>query len=755
MNNSSLASACVVALQVVLGGVFAQDAGSESEDGSSAGPALEEVVVTATRREVRLQDVPLSITAFSQDFLTEKGIVGYEGIAFETPGVVINRPSANFNNFTARGIATNGYNANLQSAVAIYIDEMPISANGNSTILDPNLYDVERVEFLRGPQGTLFGSGSLAGAMRILTKKPDLETFDASAQADVGITGADSYLQRYNGMVNVPINDELAFRAVGFYRNEEGYIDNLGTGKSNANTLVDWGGRLMLQWEPTDRLAVHLKGMYEDSDPEDSSTVSPSIDRYKRVSDQPDLFTAELADINLTVDYQFDSFDFTSSSTYMNFEQAFVVDLAGTFGGAIPFGLDAYASDDAFVEEIRLVSSGSGKLGWVLGGFYYYKEREVEYNYRSSTEFLEEQNITGLSSEYYQQYVASAVSNEAAAFGELSYDLTDSFWLTLGARYSATSVQTRVHPGGYNSNYLNVALSGGGGPLAIVDVPAGKGEKGEDSGISYKISASYRPTEDITTYATVSTGFRAPVVNARAGSESLVDPTDIVIPEGADSDELQNYELGLKGSLMDGRIQGHFALYWINWEDIQVQANRVSDSVQFATNIGKARSQGIEYEITAFAGDNLQLGFNGSYADAEVTDLTPEEAAISGAVEGARLAFPRFQGSAYLKYSFDAFYDSRAHFTVGVRHVGSFPGLFPNVPGDPGSVNPTYDFTESFETLNMSLAADFNARFSATLYVENLTDEDAITYVHPEAFIASRYATLRPRTAGLRVNYEY
>src|SRR5690606_13529450 len=200
---------------------------------------LDTVYVTATRRTERLQDVPLSVSVLSQDELDAKGVVGYEGLAYETPGVVLNRASANFNNFTARGISTNGYNANLQSTVAVYIDELPISANGNSTILDPTLYDVERIEFLRGPQGTLFGSGSLAVALRILTRAPDPSGFDASALVDVGVTRADSLRQRYNGMVNVPLGeDQLALRLVGYYRHEEGYIDNLGTGKKNANTLV-------------------------------------------------------------------------------------------------------------------------------------------------------------------------------------------------------------------------------------------------------------------------------------------------------------------------------------------------------------------------------------------------------------------------------------------------------------------------------------------------------------------------------------
>src|SRR5687767_12059038 len=245
MGTGLFASASAAALLIAPVLSMAQ-AGGEAEQ-------LEEIVVTATRRSERLQDVPLSITAFSQEQLQSKGIVGYEGLAQETPGIVLNRPSANFNNFTARGIATNGYGANLQSTVAVYIDELPISTIGNTTVLDPNLFDVERVEFLRGPQGTLFGSGSLSGALRILTKKPDPSGFEASVLGDLAMTGSDSLRQRYNGMVNIPlVDDQLALRLVGFYRDEEGYIDNTGTKIRNANTLKAWGGRASLLWEPTD-----------------------------------------------------------------------------------------------------------------------------------------------------------------------------------------------------------------------------------------------------------------------------------------------------------------------------------------------------------------------------------------------------------------------------------------------------------------------------------------------------------------------
>jgi iron complex outermembrane receptor protein len=752
-----LASACAAALVSMSTTAQAQTASPDAKDKPAAqsdATLLNEVVVTSTRRNERLQDVPLSVTAFSQKDLTAKGIVGYEGLARETPGVVLNKPTANFNNFTARGIATNGYGANLQSTVAIYIDELPISTIGNTTVLDPNLYDLERVEFLRGPQGTLFGSGSLSGALRILTKSPDLDEVDASALVDFGLTGSDSLRQRYNGMVNLPIvKDQLALRVVGFYRHEEGYVDNIGTGVHNANTLVDGGARATLLWKPTDRLSVKLLASYEKSNPKDSSLITPSLGRNKRVSDRPDLFVGKLGSYNATVDYQFDGAHFTSSSTYSKFDQKFFVDLAGTFGGGIAFGLDAYGYQKTFVEEARLASDPGGKFDWVVGGFYLDRRLDVDYFYRSSPQYLAAHGITGLPDEYYQRQYTHIDSHELAGFGELTYHFNDKVWLTGGMRYGGTDAQGFTE-GGYNSAYLTYAIFGISGPLAMVPIPAAAGVKAEAKKPSYKVSVSYKPSSSLTSYATVSTGFRTPVVNAFAGRASVVNPADLIIPYGASSDDLTNYEVGLKGHWFDGTLSANVAAYLIDWSNIQVQANRVSDSVQFATNIGGAISKGVEFEVVVLPATGLTVGLNGSFNDATVTKLTPAEAAISGAVDNARLAAPHFQGSLYLNYGFDLSPQARANASVVFQHVGSYPGSFPNVPGAPTRVSPTYGFTDAYENVNATFAVAMD-RLTVGAYVENVFDNHSITYVHPEAFLASRYATLRPRTVGVRLGYDF
>jgi outer membrane receptor protein involved in Fe transport len=765
MRVSLYASACAGALAVMsISSAHAQETPPAEQTSDQSGQAARsdrtpagadegvgEIVVTATRREERIQDVPISVTAFQQGELTREGIVGFEGIARETPGVVLNRPTQNFNNFTVRGIATNGYGANLQSTVAVYIDELPVSTIGNTTVVDPNLFDVERVEFLRGPQGTLFGSGSLSGAMRILTKSPDLNDVDMSAVVDLGLTGKDGVRQRYNAMLNVPIVEEkLALRAVGFYRNEEGYLDNVGTGVKNSNTLIDYGGRVILLAKPTSRLSVRLLASYENSDPKDSSLTSPSLGREKRVSDQPDRFTGIQTILNATIDYDFDFARLTSSSTYSDFDQKFYADLANTFGGAIAFGLDANAYDKVFVQETRLASTFDGPLQFVVGGFYLDRRRDVDFFYRSSLPFLQARGITGLPDQYYQKQYTHQYNRELAGFGEVTYRFSPQFWLTGGLRYGRITAQAFTEAGGYNSNYFAAALTGRRGPLTLTPYAAATGREARGSKPSYKASASFKPVEHITTYATFATGYRGPVVNAFAGRVSTVNPADLVIPDGASSDDLKSYEIGAKGRWLDGRVTINAAAYVIDWSNIQVQANRISDSVQFATNVGAARSKGFEVEMAVIPATGLVLGLNAAYNDAKITELTAAEAAISGAVLGHRLSAPRLQGSSSITYGFDVAAGWNANFAANAQYVGSYNSSFPNVPGNPRARLPTFGETDEYVNLNVSAGLRHGDWFGQ-LYVENLTDNHSVTYIHPEAFFASRFGTLRPRTIGIRL----
>lgn len=745
----------LIALVVAAAPAGAQNSsGATSAEGQSL--ALEEIVVTATRRSERLQDVPLSISVLSQAELTQKGIVGYEGIARETPGAVLNVASDNNVRLTARGISTNGWGAGLQTTTTIYLDELPLSTIGNTVTLNPNLYDIERVEFLRGPQGTLFGSGSLSGALRILTNSPDLSSYDASALVDFGHTPDGGGLrQRYNAMVNIPlVSDKLALRVVGFHRDEEGFLDNVGTGVKNSNTLKDSGGRAILLWEPTDRLSVRLLGSYEDSHPEDASLSNPTLGERKRYSVRPDLYTSKMQIYNATLNYRFDGADLTSSSTYSIADGYFAVDLAGTFARAIPFYLYDVYETNTFVQEARLVSQPGEKFDWVVGAFYLDRDLDLVGKQQSSPAFLAARGITGLPADAtFNSFGSDTNTYELAGFGELAYHFTDQLTLTGGLRYGKYG-GTLDTDAGYNSAYFAYALGGVRAPLPLVPVAATSSRFKSAERTSWKASLSYEPTRDLTTYVTVSTGYRTPVYNARAGSVSIVNPSDLVIPAGAGSDDLTNYEIGLKARWLDGMLTSNLAAYYIDWRNIQVQANRPSDSVQFSTNVGRATSQGLEAELTLTPVRGLTFGLNAALNEAEVKELTPQEATISGAEKGSRLASPRVQGSFFGSYNYKFGETVTGFSSFQVAHVGSFPNGFPNTPGRAGVRNPLYGKTDDYTYVNLQTGVGID-KVTATLYVENVGNSDAVVYIHPESFVDSRYTILRPRTYGVRVDYQF
>jgi outer membrane receptor protein involved in Fe transport len=727
---------------------------TEAADQTARDGSVSEIVVTATRRAERLQDVPMSITAFSQTELTQKGIVGLEGIARETPGVVLSQRSSNNLSVTTRGISTNGYQAGLQSTTTVYLDDLPLTTIGNSVTLDPSLFDVERVEFLRGPQGTLFGSGSLSGAMRILTKSPSLTQFGASTIVDAGVTpDGGGIRQRYNGMLNVPIvNDELALRVVGFYRNEEGYVDNLGLGKKNSNTLKDWGGRAILLWEPTDRLSVRLMGLYEDSHPDDASMITPSLGDRKRYTTIPDLYSSKTQLYNATIDYQFNGARLTSSSSYGYQDSRFNVDLGGTFNLAIPFLLLDHGISKTVVQETRLVSDAGGPFDWTVGGYFLHRDQHLDGTQNSTPGFLGARGITGLPADAaFYAFGSDLRTYELAGFGELTYHLTDQLSVTGGGRYGSYGAKVDVLPG-YSSAYFISALFGIPGPLTLVPNGASSVHYPSSSKASWKASVTYKPSRDLTTYATISTGYRTPVYNVNAGRVSILNPNDLVIPPGAGSDDLTNYEVGMKSRWLDGKLTANLTAYYIDWHNIQVQANRQSDALQFATNVGQAVSKGLEAEIVVAPASGLTFGLNGSLSDAKVTNLSASEAAISGAVDGARLAAPRLQGAFFGSYTYEL--GSGATGTSGfqIEHVGSFPDGFPNTPGNPAAPSPLYGVTDSYTYVNLQTGVQVG-RVNATLYVENLGNSRAVTYIHPESFVYSRYSILRPRTFGIRFEY--
>jgi iron complex outermembrane receptor protein len=556
-------------------------------------------------------------------------------------------------------------------------------------------------------------------------------------------------------MVNVPlVEDRLGLRVVGFYRHEDGWVDNIESGVSNSNVLKDYGGRAMLLAKPTDRLSIRLLASFEKNSPSDSALTNPRYGTYKRRSVRGDVFGGKVKTFNATVEYQFNGARLTSSSTYSHYDQAFIADISNALGHAAPYALDAEGPQKTFVEEARLVSDPGGKIDWTVGVFYLNRVNRLTNALLSTRSYLAGAGITGgqgPNGDLIGSTSLRDLRHEIAGFGEVTYHINDRLFATAGLRYGRTDEQLFTEAG-FNTNYVTAALTGRRGQLAVVPVAASAQPEVSGNRPSFKGSVSYRVSNEATAYALVSTGYRAPVQNANAGRASLIDPTDFAIPNGAGSDKLINYETGLKGRFLDGRLTANLALYWIVWSDIQVQANRVSDSAQFATNIGQARSRGAEFEVVAHPVPPLSFGMNGSIGGTRITSLSSLEAAISGARYGDRLSAPNFQGSMFGQVDFNLWSGVTGYFNATFQHVGSFPNMFPNVPGRPSAVAPTYGYTDDYENINFSLGLK-KGDVSAIFYVENVLDDHSITYLHPETYLDSRVGRLQPRTVGLRLGY--
>ena len=752
--NRALQRIGVALAMLAVGGVVqAQDASNSTAD------VIEEIVVTATKRQVNLQDVPMAISAITEDSIVKEGIEGGADFARRIPGVIFNQGGKNqVTNFVVRGIATSANDEFVNKPVSVYIDDIPITTSNGSVQPDPRLYDVARIEVLKGPQGTLFGAGTLAGVVRIVTNKPDPGEFDASLSTDIGTSGSDSTRQRYNGMVNIPlIDDKLALRLVGFYRDEEGYVDNIGTGEDNSDRIVDKGARAALRWLVNDRLTADFVVLYQDSQPEDSSLYNPDLGTQVRSTFKPEVTNAEITNYNLTLSYDFDFATLTSSTNLSEVEAFNGNDLSSIFGGLYPWGFRNTVTDDVFVQELRLVSNSDSNLDWIAGLYYADRETDVNEEHHTTQEYLDSQSITLLNGQSFINNLRNKNDEESAIFAELGYQISDTLKATIGLRSGSTESTDYLLAGGFGPGSWFGAVFGGGNQ--VVFSPPNQLQKwdtGKQDYTTTKLSLSWQPRDNLNFYALASEGFRGGTINTGAsnrGGVSAVDPTDIVIPASADSDSLWNYEIGMKARWLDGTLMTNVSAYYILWEDIQMNAQRLSDGAAFTTNIGEAVSKGLEVEILASPSHAWDLGLNLTFQNAEVTDLTAAESAMSGAVEGSDLASPDFQASGFIQYTMELDNNQQFYVRTDIQHMGDNINTFPFVTGQPGVPYANAERSDSYTNVNIS-AAWVTEKWTAALYGENVLDNDDFAYIYPQTFLGSRYATLRPRTWGLRLSME-
>lgn len=694
MNPKSLLSASI--LTILYPALAIQSA--QAQDSGRNATTLEEIVVTAQKREERLIDVPIAISAFTNSALVDAGASQLADFLESAPGVGIVDSQTGTQSIQIRGINSTYGNA----PVGYYLDELPFSLIGNTQVPDVRTYDLERVEILRGPQGTLYGDGSIGGTIRILTREPELSGFDASVDATGSNTtdGGDNYAVK--GMLNVALKEDVAaLRLVATREDYAGWIDNTATGKKDQNDRDIDNYRGKLRWKPTDRLDVVFSLWHTSSD---------SVGNANSLDDRtsPDPADATQVDYDLysaTVRYAFDRFDLVSATSWMDYEADSLTYVAGIF----PFIENT--GQDVMSEELRLTSNGDGAFRWTAGFFYRDMKRDT---LAELPDFLFTQDLRLESQSY-------------AVFGEVTWSVLDSkLDLTLGARYFEDD---RLYSEDIDQATLDIIQS--------IDPTFTGTVKETFDNFSPRFNVAYRFSDAWMLYGNVSKGFRTGQPQpALSLAQAIL--FGVEIPTAIDPETLWSYEIGTKGTFMDGRASLEATAYYNDWDKLQVPVVIVNP-LRALVNGGTARSQGVEIALAFQPLDGLSLQLSGGYTDAEFT----EDVAGININDGDRIpGVPETTLAASATYrwpfasSLEGFVDGRVQYASERTDTVNFAA-----PSD------------STTQVDLRVGVE-GKRWGAYLFADNVTDEDGAVDVYllgPDG-PATR---LRPRTIGLNLRYHF
>ena len=689
---------------------------------SSADQTIEEVVVTATKRAVNEQDVPFKVSALSQADLVARGAQTVEQAIAYVPAVSFTSNGTNAGAYTIRGVNTSGYIAETQSPVALYIDDL--------NILDPfypkvspalRLFDVNRVEVLEGPQGTLFGSGSLGGAIRVISNKPNLDTFEAETEDTLsGTDGGDSSYD-VNAMVNIPLIDgELGLRAVGHYDRTGGYVDNIARDERNANHAISSGGRIEVAFVPLPDLTLTGTAMFDAGRPHDSAYSFYDSKRYQWSGLVPNqnIDRTDIYSLNGTYDLHWATL--TSISTYADRSETVRADFSAVstllLGMHVPATADDYGPSKTFSQEVRLASSGDDAFRWLIGGIYIDNRKTVDEPVDipgSGALFHVGSDIVSLSDN-------SVHTREEAIFGEASYDILSDLTFTAGLRLFEDRLNKHQQISGTVETPSNTLLSR------------------NESSATPKFNLSYHLDPDTMLYAQVAKGYRIGQINPSSDDPISHQP----IPPASSPDSLWNYELGEKGAFLDGHMIVNADIYYIDWSNIQLNQTTVPSGINFIANAGEAHIKGAELDIEARPAEAWDIGGSLDLSDARLVEVSPS---LTTATKGDRLpGSAPFAWVAYAQYNYAAWSDVHGFARADLRWGGKQYSNLDN------STSLTYGDATA---LNLRTGLDWE-RYTLTAFVNNVLNGDAKTaaFVSLDQDIAIRQ---RPATYGLTLDAKF
>lgn len=753
-------------------------------DTGGAADTLQEVMVTANKLNTQsVLDTPATVQAISGDMLQQQGASGIMSIAGEVPGLTIQDLGPGDKKYVIRGINSTG-----ASTTGVYFGEAVISSingddagDGGGMQTDIRLYDMDRVEVLRGPQGTLYGASSMSGTIRFIPKAPEMNELGGYLTAEGSTTENASGNYNINGALNLPIvQGVLSLRMVGWKLYDSGYIDQLRVGvgvtannsagqpvpvtplgfRGNTNDDDVGGGRAILRYQPNDDLTVDLNYLSQTETSSGSSRYTPpGVTAFSGGTIPPiqgcDLCNTDVTQspwtdniklFGLTINYKTGFGVLTATTNQLNRQTEFNFDstpILISFGVPVPAETMEPRRRKLNSSEIRFASDFHSPVNFVAGVFRQFDERDLAVHVITT-------NASGLPNGPFSTSNADdALSNpgvgttffgsedhrddtQYAGFGEATWNMSDRWTLVGGVRYfeeHLTGYQTQTHPFGGFPGSPNLV------PIPDPDETFHK--------VTWKGNLSYKFSESLLSYATVSTGFRSGGLNPQ---NEPFEP----IPGAYAPDTLINYELGAKGRVASGLFDYQADVYLINWSNIQVQETTADGAFTYLGNAGKAKVKGVEFEFNLHPIQYLTLTLSGSYQDAYLTEgATPEQYAANPTLglTGDTIPYvPKFQG----------------YFAFNYTHPigGGWDGVFAGDATYRGAVDAYFASNafniplSSYTLVGLRLGL-VNGPWSVTAFVRNLTDERAQvsainTIQDPHALL-----TVQPRTIGITATRKF
>ena len=757
-------------------GVMAPVAGQESN-------VLEEIIVTAQKREQSLQDVPVSIAVFDAQLMDRLNASDFSDFADIIPGLTYATTGAvGSSNYFIRGIGQVGQG--LSPTTAVYLDETPLQTHTlqGSSQPDPKLFDVARMEVLRGPQGVLFGSSALGGTVRIVTNQPDASQFEA--MVDVGtssITDGDQSWD-WRAMVNIPlVDDTLALRVVATRGFDAGWIDNLKPVgddvfenidnpagiDEDANFIYYTMVRAALSYTPDDTLTITPSILYQKSDQNveaNHSDITFGIESRLRARWHDSFIDEEFVIANLLIEKDLDAFGgitILSSSSWLDldfvrqfdnsaFGQSNVINEVGpTPNGEFYWkGSNRIFNTNQFTQEIRVISTSDSAWQYVVGVYYNSIEQEA-------LSFQPTLNLFGATAlppfgasdpPLLRETISGFEEDEIAVFGEISYAFADQWTLSAGGRffdYEQTDTQAAYGLGGELGGDLRFQFS----------------EKNKEDGFTPRVVLSYTPNDNVNLYGSYANGFRtggvnAPIVSSDCTDQELIDAGIPMLPPPFTSDETETFELGAKTNWFDGRVTVNVAVYTIDWKDFQQTATITCGPEDqfvesFTANAGAIESDGFEVEFSILLGDDFLLSGGVANTDA----IYVEGFSTLGLPAGSSLLdVPELTWNIRGEYSFPFSQYWDGHVMLAANFVDDTITGFGEGEPEP---RPEYTVVDFMSTLTRET-------LSVSFFVDNIFDE---TQVYGQEFAQSPVSTTatsffaahtgQPRTVGVRIRKRF